>query len=40
MIEGGLLTDVSGILLAAALYAVQRVFRPPPDAMMPVKGAD
>jgi TRAP transporter 4TM/12TM fusion protein len=40
MIEGGLLTDLSGVLLAAALYFVQRVFRPRPDALMPVKGAD
>jgi len=40
MIEGGLITDVSGVLLAAALYFVQRVFRPKADALMPVKGAD
>ncbi|ESR24201.1 TRAP-type uncharacterized transport system, fused permease component [Lutibaculum baratangense AMV1] len=40
MIEGGLATDLSGILLAAAMYFIQRVFRPRPDALMPVKGAD
>src|SRR5690606_16033688 len=40
MIEGGLLTDIGGIGLAAALYLLQRMFRPSPDATIEVKGAD
>ena len=40
MIEGGLVTDVSGIAIAVALYFVQRVFHPRPDATFEVKGAD
>ncbi len=40
MIEGGLLTDLAGVGLAAALYFAQRTFRPDPDATIVVKGAD
>jgi TRAP-type uncharacterized transport system fused permease subunit len=40
MIEGGLVTDLAGIGLAAALYFAQRTFRPSPDATIVVKGAD
>lgn len=40
MIEGGLLTDIAGIGLAAALYLLQRMFKPGPDATIEVKGAD
>jgi TRAP transporter 4TM/12TM fusion protein len=40
MIEGGLVTDVAGVALAVALFFVQKVFRPAPDATIAVKGAD
>jgi TRAP-type uncharacterized transport system fused permease subunit len=40
MIEGGLITDLAGVGLAAALYFAQRTFRPSPDATIVVKGAD
>jgi TRAP-type uncharacterized transport system fused permease subunit len=40
MIEGGLLTDLAGVGLAVALFFVQKVFRPAPDATIAVKGAD
>jgi TRAP-type uncharacterized transport system fused permease subunit len=40
MIEGGLLTDLSGIGLAAAIYFVQKTFSPKPGAVIPVRGAD
>ena len=40
MIEGGLLTDLVGIGLAAGVWAIQRFLRPDPDAAFPVRGAD
>src|SRR6056297_2896135 len=40
MIEGGLFTDLVGISVAVALYLVQKVFHPDPDAQIAVKGAD
>ncbi|MEM0946800.1 MAG: TRAP transporter fused permease subunit [Pseudomonadota bacterium] len=40
MIEGGWQTDVIGVGLAVAMYAIQKVFRPNPDAPIPVRGAD
>jgi TRAP transporter 4TM/12TM fusion protein len=40
MIEGGILTDLVGIGIAVALFLVQRVFHPAPDATIPVRGAD
>ena len=40
MISGGWITDVIGIALGAAMYFVQTVFNPTPDATIPVKGAD
>lgn len=40
MIEGGILTDIAGIALAIAMYFVQRVFKPSPGAVIPVRGAD
>jgi len=40
MIEGGWITDVTGIVLAAAIFFVQKVLRPDPDAAIPVRGAD
>ncbi len=40
MIEGGLVTDLVGIGAAVALYFIQKVFRPNPDAAIVVKGAD
>ncbi len=40
MIEGGLVTDLLGIVIAAGLWFVQRTFRPAPDATLAVRGAD
>ncbi len=40
MIEGGLMTDLAGVGLAVALYFVQKLFHPRPDASVPIRGAD
>jgi TRAP-type uncharacterized transport system fused permease subunit len=40
MIEGGGITDLIGIGLAAAIFFVQKVLSPDPDAGIPVRGAD
>ncbi|WP_420588112.1 TRAP transporter permease [Marivita sp.] len=40
MIEGGLITDLIGIGIAAGAYFVQKVLHPRPDASIPVRGAD
>jgi TRAP-type uncharacterized transport system fused permease subunit len=40
MIAGGWQTDVAGIVLTLALVAVQKIFRPAPDAQIEVRGAD
>ena len=40
MIKGGLVTDVIGVALTAAVYFAQRTFKPDPDATIPVRGAD
>ena len=40
MIEGGLVSDLIGIGTAVALFFVQKVFRPDPDATIQVRGAD
>ncbi|MCI5110636.1 MAG: TRAP transporter fused permease subunit, partial [Marivita sp.] len=40
MIEGGLVTDLIGIGIAAGTYLVQKVLQPRPDASIPVRGAD
>ncbi|NKX46443.1 TRAP transporter permease [Roseicyclus persicicus] len=40
MIEGGLMTDLVGLGLAVAIYFVQKLFHPRPDATIPVRGAD
>ncbi|MEL6550123.1 MAG: TRAP transporter fused permease subunit [Pseudomonadota bacterium] len=40
MIEGGLVTDLIGVGTAAAMLAIQRVFRPDPTAPIRVRGAD
>jgi TRAP transporter 4TM/12TM fusion protein len=40
MIEGGVVTDLAGIAMAAALYFVQKLFHPRPDAAVPIRGAD
>ena len=40
MIEGGIITDLIGVGAAAAIFFVQRVFKPSPDAAIPVRGAD
>ena len=40
MIEGGGITDLIGLGLAAGLFFVQRLFHPDPDAPIPVRGAD
>jgi TRAP-type uncharacterized transport system fused permease subunit len=40
MIEGGWVSDLIGILAALAVYFIQKVLRPDPDATIPVRGAD
>ncbi|QFT62686.1 TRAP transporter fused permease subunit [Roseivivax sp. THAF30] len=40
MIEGGLLTDLVGIGVAAAVFFVQKTFAPSPDTQIEVKGLD
>ena len=40
MIEGGLVSDAIGILLAGAAFAIQKFFKPDPNAPIPVSGAD
>ena len=40
MIEGGLLTDAIGVAIAIAVFFVQRVVKPKPDAVVPVRGMD
>jgi len=40
MIEGGWITDLVGVGLAAATFFVQKVLRPNPDVTIPVRGAD
>ncbi len=40
MIEGGLVTDLVGVGTVVGVWLVQRVFRPSPDATIPVRGAD
>jgi TRAP transporter 4TM/12TM fusion protein len=40
LIKGGWLTDGLGVGLAVAIYFVQKLFRPSPDATIPVRGAD
>ena len=40
MIEGGLVTDVIGIGLTAAMFFIQKMFHPDPDAQIAVRGAD
>ncbi|MGJ8603577.1 MAG: TRAP transporter permease [Marivita sp.] len=40
MIEGGWITDLIGVGLAAGIYFVQKVLRPDPNASIPVRGAD
>ncbi|WP_424969057.1 TRAP transporter permease [Dinoroseobacter sp. S76] len=40
LIEGGIITDLAGIGLIAAVYFVQKVIRPAPGATIPVRGAD
>lgn len=40
MIEGGLFTDLIGLGAAIAIYLVQRLLKPRPDAAIPVRGAD
>jgi TRAP transporter 4TM/12TM fusion protein len=40
MIEGGLFTDLVGVGAAAAVYLIQRLFQPAPDAQIQVRGAD
>lgn len=40
MIEGGLITDLLGVALAAATAFVQKAVRPDPDAHFEIKGAD
>ncbi len=40
MIEGGLASDAIGIALAAAAFAIQKFFKPNPQATISVRGAD
>jgi TRAP transporter 4TM/12TM fusion protein len=40
MIEGGLTTDMIGVGMAVAAWAVQRFLHPDPDAPIEVRGAD
>ncbi len=40
MIEGGLLTDLIGVGFAIAIFLVQKLARPDPDAVLVVRGAD
>ncbi|WP_425090518.1 TRAP transporter permease [Tropicimonas sp. S265A] len=40
LIEGGLITDLAGVGLIVVIYLVQKVFRPAPNASIPVRGAD
>ncbi|SPJ24545.1 TRAP transporter permease [Palleronia abyssalis] len=40
MIEGGLLTDLLGLGIAAAGFLIQKIARPDPDTPLVVKGAD
>jgi len=40
LIKGGWLTDGLGVGLAVAIYFVQKLFKPSPDATIPVRGAD
>lgn len=40
MIEGGLASDAIGIALAAAAFVIQKLFKPDPDAPIPVRGVD
>lgn len=40
LIEGGLTTDIIGAGIAAAVFFIQRVIKPKPDAMPKVRGAD
>ncbi len=40
MIEGGIITDLIGVGTAAAIFLIQRLVAPAPDASIPVRGAD
>ncbi|SHL90692.1 TRAP transporter, 4TM/12TM fusion protein [Roseovarius litoreus] len=40
MIEGGVITDLIGIGAALAVFFVQKVLAPPPDAQLDVRGMD
>jgi TRAP transporter 4TM/12TM fusion protein len=40
MIEGGIITDLIGVGTAVAIFLIQRIAPPAPDASIPVRGAD
>jgi len=40
MIEGGLVTDLIGVAMVASAWLIQKVFKPNPDAPIPVRGLD
>ena len=40
LISGGWVTDLIGVGIAAATWAVQRAFQPNPDTPIPVRGSD
>ena len=40
MIEGGIVSDIIGIGLAAGTLLIQRLVKPAPGAVLPVRGPD
>ena len=40
MIEGGWFSDLLGVGAAAAIFLIQRLFKPSPDATIAIRGAD
>jgi len=40
MISGGWLTDLIGVAVAVAIFLIQKVVKPDPNATIPVRGAD
>ncbi|MBF9036247.1 TRAP transporter fused permease subunit [Rhodobacterales bacterium HKCCE2091] len=40
MIEGGWMTDLAGVVIAAVAWIIQRTIRPTANATIPVRGAD
>ena len=40
MIEGGVISDIIGVGLVAGIFFIQKVFKPKPGAVIPVRGPD